>query len=69
MNKAEAIMAMVADNSIVYHDYFTDDEWMLMQNGRIVFEDGCTCEPEEFWRTRTEDIWENGWHIRTQEIK
>ena len=69
MNKAEAIAAMVNDDAKVYHKYFTDSEWMTMQNGRILFEDGCTCEPEEFWRTRTDVVWEYDWDTRTQETK
>lgn len=63
MNKAEAISAMVIDGSKVTHKYFTDDEWMTMKLGRIHFEDGCICEPERFWSTRTDIMWEDDWSI------
>jgi hypothetical protein len=60
MTKTEAIAAMQA-GKIITHDYFSYDEWMTMQDGKIVLEDGVKCEPEDFWKWRTAKGWENGY--------
>jgi len=62
MNKQEAIQAMLEGKKVT-HRYFTDDEWVTMENGKIVFEDGIRCSPEEFWKWRTEECFETDWSI------
>ena len=67
MNKAEAIAAMVCDNAKVRHKYFTQDEWMKDNNGRIEFENGVICDYSRFFHTRKGDCWETGWSIYEDE--
>ena len=62
MTKKEAIRAM-REGKKVTHDYFTKEEWMTMENGQLVLEDGVRCSPDEFWRWRTHEGWENGYSI------
>lgn len=47
----------------VKHKHFTPEEWLMLENGYIVFEDGCKCTPKEFWSTRTETSWLTGWSL------
>lgn len=62
MNKQEAIEAMEAGQK-VSHKWFTSEEWMTMQEGYIIFEDGCQCTPREFWQSRVDASWEDDWKI------
>jgi hypothetical protein len=34
-----------------------------MVNGQILLEDGVKCSPNEFWRWRTDAMWETDWSI------
>lgn len=58
MTKSEAIKAMQEGHK-VSHYYFTDDEWITMENGLIVTEDGYKHKPEEFWSYRKGPTWED----------
>lgn len=62
MRKDTAIKLM-KDGVKIRHERFSDDEWMTIKHGKIVFEDGCICDIELFWKDRTSDIWESGYHI------
>lgn len=62
MTKSEAITAM-KNGLKVTHRYFSSDEWMTMQDGRILLEDGCKCSPEEFWRWRKDNNWNDGYSL------
>ena len=62
MNKQEAIEAM-KEGKRVTSQYFTRDEWMTMEHGRIFFEDGCVCWPREFWCSRDDKSWDNGYSL------
>lgn len=63
MTKADAVIAMVNGHKVA-HKYFTPDEWMMIRNdGKYLFEDGCSCVPERFWEIRTEACWLTGWRI------
>ena len=59
MTKEEAIKAM-QDVKKFTHRYFSSNEWMSMQDGLIVIEDGAMCTPYEFCRWRTDPVWNNG---------
>ncbi len=62
MTNTEAMGAM-RDGHKVRHQSFTLDEWMK-ETGRLYeFEDGCLCEPDEFWRFRDGDEWLVGWRL------
>ncbi len=63
MNKNEMIEALYVGKKIT-HNYFDDNEWFIMDNDdRIVFEDGCSCTVDEFWYDRRSPIWEDGWEL------
>lgn len=42
---------------------FSSNEWMSMHDGLIVLEDGAMCTPYEFWRWRTDPVWNNGYDL------
>lgn len=60
MTKAEAFAHMRAGKKIK-HRHFGEDEWMTMEHGQIVFEDGVKVLPENFWLDRTGDSWNDGY--------
>lgn len=62
LSKEEAIKLMRQGKKIT-HKNFTHDEWMTIQFGKIVCEDGCQAAPEEFWRWRTDAVWDNGYSL------
>lgn len=62
MTKKEAIEAMKTQR--VRHRYFSSDEWVTQcSNGKYYFEDGCSVDPEVFWKCRTAKEWEEGWEV------
>lgn len=65
MTKAEAIEAMKTHR--VRHNSFTEEEWVTQcSNGDYYFEDGYSCSPDEFWRYRYTERWDDGWEIITE---
>ena len=61
-SKEQAVEMMKAGKKMT-HEGFTPDEWVTMENGKILLEDGVRCHPSEFWRWRTEDYWDKGWSV------
>lgn len=59
-SKAEAIELMKKGVKM-RHRYFSDHEWATMEFGKIVLEDGVRCSPFEFWRWRTNEVWNTDW--------
>ena len=47
----------------ITHRYFSPGEWMTMQNGMIVLEDGVICSPQEFWKQKTDPVWDDGYKL------
>jgi hypothetical protein len=43
------------------HRLFTEAEWVTMKDGMMLFEDGHTCTPAEFWNVRFGQVWFDGW--------
>lgn len=64
MTKQEAIGHMKEGRKVT-HRFFTNDEWMKMEGNKIVLEDGVTCDPEEFWRWRMHEAWNDGYSLYT----
>jgi len=64
MEKLEAIKQMEAGVKIT-HRYFDPEEWMTMQDGELVLEDGVKCNPKEFWNHRNSIEWADGYSIWT----
>lgn len=62
MTKQEAIEAM-RQRKKVTHSYFTDDEFIKMEKGKIVTEEGYSAPPEEFWKYRQSVWWNEGWEL------
>lgn len=62
MNKKAAIRAM-QNGKRVTHEYFCKEEWITIEGGRVVMEDGCSCTLEEFWVGRSHIGWLQGWSI------
>lgn len=62
MTKAEAIQAMQKGYKVT-HRYFFPGEWMTMRMGMIILEDGVVCTPQEFWRWRTNPVWDDGYRL------
>ena len=65
MTKAEAVQAMINGEKVT-HRHFSPNEWATMENGKIVLEDGVRCDPSEFWRWRTNTIFDDDWSIYTE---
>ena len=62
MTKAEAIQAM-REGKKVSHKYFSRDEWVTMENGAIVLEDGVRCSEAMFWLWRSDYWWDTDWKL------
>lgn len=62
MTKQEAIKAMYMGNKVT-HTYFGPEEWMKIENGQIIFEDGVKCSEMEFFHFRNTPDWEYGYSI------
>lgn len=60
MDKEQVIKAL-REGATLTHDWFSPDEWMKQTGLLYEFEDGCLCEPDEFWRYRTDESWNTGW--------
>jgi hypothetical protein len=62
MNKEEALTAM-REGRKVSHEYFSYEEWLTIINGKLVTHEGEACSIEDFFKTRTGEIWETGYMI------
>lgn len=62
MTKQEAIKALEAGKTLT-HRHFTHNEHIKLENGRIVYEDGYSAEPAEFWKYHREESFGDGWNI------
>lgn len=62
MTKEEAIVQMKKGKKIT-HRYFTSDEWMTIENGMYLLEDGVRVSEKEFWHYRQQDSWKDGYEF------
>lgn len=62
MTKQEAILEMKKGIKIT-HELFDDNEWMTMDGLTIVLEDGVRCSQSEFWVSRIQSEWDNGYSV------
>jgi hypothetical protein len=60
VKKNKAIEEMKAANKIT-HRHFSSDEWMTIEEGLILLEDGVRCSQSEFWKWRTDNSWDDGY--------
>ncbi len=63
MTKEDALIAM-QNGKKVTHRYFTDNEYMYMENDMIFSEDGVHHKWSEFWDLRSSEDWETDWEIK-----
>ncbi len=62
MTKQEAIAAMQNGNKVT-HRYFSSEEWITIEDGRILTEDGYRTHEYMFWSDRTSPFWDNDWKL------
>lgn len=62
MTREEAIEQMKQGKKVT-HRYFSNDEWMTIENGKFLLEDGVRISFEEFWLYRYQDSWKDGYEI------
>lgn len=62
MTKTKAIKKMNEGEKIT-HRLFSDDEWMTIDDGALLFDDGLKLNPNHFWQCRTGRTWETGYSI------
>lgn len=64
MSKEEAIQAM-KEGKKVTHRFFSSDEWMTIENGFLLLEDGVRISLEDFFNFRSDSLWDNGYEFIT----
>jgi len=64
MTKQEAIQMMIKGKKVT-HRYFSPNEWITVDKGKFLFEDGVKCSFNEFWADRRQQFWETDWEIFT----
>lgn len=64
MSKEEAIQAM-KEGKKVTHRFFSSDEWMTIENGFLLLEDGVRISLEDFFNFRSDSLWDNGYELIT----
>ncbi len=62
MKKYEAIQLMRKGKKIT-HRHFSPEEWMTIQDGNMLLEDGVKCNQAEFWKWRTDASWDDGYSL------
>tara|TARA_R110002096_G_C14628496_1_gene724694 strand:+ start:2504 stop:2704 length:201 start_codon:yes stop_codon:yes gene_type:complete len=65
MTRTEAIKELEQGRKIT-HRYFLDNEFLKMVDNQIVFEDGNQVNPNEFWKLRGSEVWEDGYSYYTK---
>ena len=68
MTKQEAIDYMIKGYK-VKHRWFDTDEWMTIKDGKMLLEDGVTCSIQEFFSSRTDETWDDGYDVLDLDIK
>ena len=62
MKRLQAIKLMKEGKKIT-HDYFSNKEWMTMENDKIVTEEGYKHNAREFWSYRQLAGWNDGYSL------
>ena len=62
MTKREALQA-IKNGVKVTHSHFAVDGWVKKVDSLYEFEDGSQCTEPEFWGTRFDSSWLEGWEI------
>jgi flagellar basal body rod protein FlgG len=66
MNKQEMLKYLQSGEYYVKHSSFSDDEFIYMEDGQIVDEEGYKLGDiyGEFFQIRSGEAWEDGWYIK-----
>lgn len=64
MSKEEAIQSM-KEGKKVTHRFFSSDEWMTIENGFLLLEDGVRISLEDFFNFRSDSLWNDGYELYT----
>lgn len=62
MTKEEAIKEMKNGKKIT-HKWFSNNEWMTIDKGQILLQDGVICDYYEFWNGRFQIGWKDGYEF------
>lgn len=62
MNREEARTALDNGHTLT-QTYFTPEEWVRKVGSVYEFEDGCSCDPDEFWLYREDSGFDEGWNL------
>lgn len=62
MVKADAILLMIKGTKIT-HRYFSENEWMVIEDDLIILEDWVQCTPHDFWEYRQSESWDDGYSV------
>ena len=60
--KSEAIDLMTKGYKIT-HRFFASNEWITIQNGKVLTSDGVSLSLNSFFSTRFSRFWENGYKL------
>lgn len=64
MNREQAKKAL-KEGKRLRHFYFTPGEWVQgvtkIGTTYYIFDDGCRCSPNMFWKSRYDSTWDCGW--------
>ena len=64
MSKEEAIQAMKEGKKVTQR-FFSSDEWMTIENGFLLLEDGVRISLEDFFNFRSDSLWDDGYELYT----
>lgn len=62
LTKLEATILLKQGETLT-HEYFTENEWIKLQDGKYLFEDGVKCDVNLFWADRMHAGWQTGWRV------
>lgn len=56
-------IAKMREGKKVRHRYFIPGEWMKLENGLLLLEDGVRISLNEFFNTRNYPCWDSDWEV------
>jgi hypothetical protein len=62
LTREEAVEALLSGKKLT-HNYFTNNEWVMMMGDFMLFENNQTQSVDSFWNIRKNDWWNSGWNI------
>jgi hypothetical protein len=62
MTKEEALRHMFNGKKVT-HRWFSDYEWMTIEDGKIATEEGYKHNPQQFWSYRNDESWNDEYSL------